>query len=685
MYKYKELPSGNGFGSSKPLTRILHLEPGQQDDPFHARLEVANAEKTAPYEALSYCWGNEEPNSHVFVDGAALPIRPNLAAAIRALRYPDQVRRIWIDALCIDQSNMAERSRQVRYMRLIYKYCSRVIVWLGPAVPGVEEAFKAAKQIVESEALIKQVSSANVRETNHGGDASNQIQADILYNIQQSLPKSSLQNLCDIFDREYFRRLWVLQEVVAGPRPTAKCGELEMPFLDLASCGAFISYYRHERNTVSRPNAFVWKILVSDRDRAHSKAGNHVEGSIGSLVTLLENLRGFKTSDERDRIYSLLGISDEGLQPMKTLTHSIPGQYLPLLHKPTTTVQNYINTHNALRDFTTPTELRPDYAKDTAKVYTDVTRHLIKKPPGSLIILGHVHHHGDPTPGGFPSWVPNWFEPEIYQSFNTVRYYEAGRWHLRNVPLWRIRPVIWSEAVAHPQRLSLEGFPLGKVQLVTDKIALSDFQRGSPEAVNEITRLWSQLFPFPMVPRPAPAYRSGEPLDEAFCLALSAGRLGVLIHHVAGGPGAGGSMGLLPQPPLLKRQVGEQITRRGIRGFLAVLAAHRGQPLPAPHPLNGWSLEDIDAWYTGAICFATNRRVFVTDTGYLGIGPNIMRPGDEVAVLYRGTTPYVLRRQPDHHLYIGDCYVQDDGIMSGDVASKALEGVGPSLGMYELR
>jgi hypothetical protein len=427
----------------------------------------------------------------------------------------------------------------------------------------------------------------------------------------------------------------------------------------------------------------VWKTIVLDRDKAYSKGGRGMEGSLGTLINLLDKLRGFKASDDRDRIYSLLGISDEGLQPMKSLMHSIPGQYLPKLYKPTTAVQNYINSHNALRDFTTPAELRPDYEKDTVTVYTDVTRHLIKKPPGSLLVLGHVQHRSDPVGDSYPSWVPKWFEEDTYQSFNLIRYYEAGRWHLQNVPLWRLRPVIWSEAVAHPLRLKVEGFPVGIVRTVSDKIVFSKQEINNGGAIDQILHVWSQLFSFPMVPRPAPAYRSGEPLDEAFCLALSAGRLGAMLYHVLGTSNS--SMGLTPQPPMPEKLSGEQMTRRGVRGFLAALAQHKGYPSQAAHPLNGWSSEDINAWYMGAYCFSMNRRAFVTDTGHIGIGPNVMRPGDEVAVLYRGTTPYILRRQPDHHVYIGDCYIEDDNIMTGSVATQVLQGTGQSIGMYELR
>lgn len=681
MYQYQPLPSGVSLGSAKPLTRILHLEPGCDDEPFRGRLEVTNAEKASPYEALSYCWGNEEPNSHMWIEESPLPIRPNLASAIKALRYRDKARRLWIDALCIDQSNLEERSRQVRYMRLIYRHCTKVIVWLGPMGPGVKDAFEAAKRIIESEALIRQVSSVSHLEGNLGGtvNLSSEVQTDILHTVRESLPTSSIKNLSDLFDREYFFRLWVLQEVVAGPNPTAKCGELEMSFLDLACCGEFISHFRGG-DDMKKPQGLVWKTIIFDRDRAYKKGQDGtVEGSLGSLTVLLEKLRGFKSTDERDRIFSLLGISDEGLQPMKTLIHSVPGQYLPKLHKPATAVQNYINNHNSLRDITGPSELKPDYAKDTITVFTDVARYLIKKPPGSLDVLSHVQHRSQPPVDGYPSWVPKWFESDIYQPFNSIRHYDAGKWDLMVSTFWRVRPVIWSEAVAHPQRLKLEGFPVGTVQLVSDRMEIPICENSA----DVLLRVWSQLFPFPMIPRPAPAYRSGEPLDEAFCLALSAGSLGAKLGGVINTSGS--TMGLVPQQKPPDTETAQQVTRRGVRGFLAALANSKGYSAGTPHPLHGWSPADINAWYMGVHYFSSNRKAFVTNTGHIGIGPNIIQPGDEVVVLYRGHMPYILRRRDDHHTYIGDCYVEDEDLMSGNVARRTRKGFGRSIGIYEVR
>jgi hypothetical protein len=129
----------------------------------------------------------------------------------------------------------------------------------------------------------------------------------------------------------------------------------------------------------------------------------------------------------------------------------------------------------------------------------------------------------------------------------------------------------------------------------------------------------------------------------------------------------------------------QQLAARGIRRYLTNLARRSGQPHSSPRPQGDASARDTKYWLRGVIGHANNRKVFVTQTGHIGIGPNIMRPGDEVVVLYRGCMPFVLRCRPDHHLLVGECYIEDDEIMLGRVSMAASRGTGQSTSTYELR
>ena len=59
------------------------------------------------------------------------------------------------------------------------------------------------------------------------------------------------------------------------------------------------------------------------------------------------------------------------------------------------------------------------------------------------------------------------------------------------------------------------------------------------------------------------------------------------------------------------------------------------------------------------------RRMFWTESGSYGLGPQCMRPGDIVVVLYGGNTPYVLRPRKNEYIFMGQAYV--DEIMNGEL------------------
>ncbi|KAK6593978.1 ankyrin repeat and sam domain containing protein 6 [Botrytis cinerea] len=117
--------------------RILILSGGSGNSPIESSIlhtDLKDPSSTIKYEALSYEWkeaSNDDPI--ILVNNCEFRIRKNLYDALIQLRFVDKDRFLWIDALCINQSNHLERNRQVRIMQTIYKRAKRVILWLGPA------------------------------------------------------------------------------------------------------------------------------------------------------------------------------------------------------------------------------------------------------------------------------------------------------------------------------------------------------------------------------------------------------------------------------------------------------------------------------------------------------------------------------------------------------------------------
>lgn len=139
-YKYDPLPM-NGL-----LTRIIRLKPSTDPEAeLQGEIFVADLDTTKVpllrYEAISYTWEGLCPSPNHFIifrckDNilSRLNVTSNTSAALRRVRLPNEVRYIWIDAICIDQSSIKDKQRQIANMGFVYSLAQRVLVWLGDHV-----------------------------------------------------------------------------------------------------------------------------------------------------------------------------------------------------------------------------------------------------------------------------------------------------------------------------------------------------------------------------------------------------------------------------------------------------------------------------------------------------------------------------------------------------------------------
>jgi hypothetical protein len=114
-------------------------DEGEESAPIFEETTTAEAtparSKAHSYEAVSWCWGRDPYDQILRVHRGdnvyAFPISRNLKKAFWALRKPNEVRQLWIDAICIDQSKTEERNQQVPRMGKIYGKATNVCIWLG--------------------------------------------------------------------------------------------------------------------------------------------------------------------------------------------------------------------------------------------------------------------------------------------------------------------------------------------------------------------------------------------------------------------------------------------------------------------------------------------------------------------------------------------------------------------------
>ncbi|KAF1834473.1 hypothetical protein BDW02DRAFT_498165 [Decorospora gaudefroyi] len=166
--------------------RLVVLLPGQPADPIRCDIVHENLEDDPEYDAVSYVWATENGDvsfckSIQIRHGGSMPITANCDAALRQLRHRGLPRRVWIDAICIDQTNIEERNHQVYLMSLIYSRARSVRIC-------IQERSSPARLLAYSQ-LFKWLQGVDVEDSRE------------------------FQTLQRFVSLRYFRRVWVIQEV----------------------------------------------------------------------------------------------------------------------------------------------------------------------------------------------------------------------------------------------------------------------------------------------------------------------------------------------------------------------------------------------------------------------------------------------------------------------------------------
>lgn len=132
LYTARSLPLGTR------TIRVFHMNPGDESDQIRGSLRHLDLDTQPPpqYECVSYVWGNPELAKSATIDQKSVIIQKNLCDALRYIRSKTKTVIVWADAICINQSDVHEKSYQVALMAEIYRQCSKVHIWLGLPEPG---------------------------------------------------------------------------------------------------------------------------------------------------------------------------------------------------------------------------------------------------------------------------------------------------------------------------------------------------------------------------------------------------------------------------------------------------------------------------------------------------------------------------------------------------------------------
>ncbi|CAJ0548656.1 Ff.00g022690.m01.CDS01 [Fusarium sp. VM40] len=170
------------------------------------------------FEALSYAWGDQHfPATATVEDTAGKPIGSiklggNLATALEYLRYEQETRTLWVDAICINQNDEYEKSAQVLRMSSIYRDCSRVVIWLGPKEKDTEELFSSLARVGRK---VEWTTSGFIMASpDSKGDE------ETWYHYKAPVPFSDdvWLAIATLSERPWFHRVWTVQEAVVANR-----------------------------------------------------------------------------------------------------------------------------------------------------------------------------------------------------------------------------------------------------------------------------------------------------------------------------------------------------------------------------------------------------------------------------------------------------------------------------------
>jgi Heterokaryon incompatibility protein (HET) len=336
------------------LTTWEHPDPNMPASAYNST-DDRYEEFQPRYEALSYTWGSAENPDVLFMESneseatlSSLEIGQNLAGALRHLRHETETRTLWVDAVCINQQSMTERSTQVTRMTSIYKFAYSVVVWLGPESPDSKLAFTTLREIAAQTLLTKNATRLVAPKATH---------RDWLLSAS-TLPhgEDAWRAILGLVNRSWFDRVWIVQEIqLANPTAVLRCGHESIRWGHF--CRAVYCILRKH----NPPDASLAQRLNMIKILIQSSAGL-------SFRLLLYGSSFRQCSDLRDHVYGLLGLA----------------------------------TPAVLR------EIRPQYAADIGTVYTDAFLAMYRALH-RLDALQDCWLGTDRSAlGKLPSWVPNW-------------------------------------------------------------------------------------------------------------------------------------------------------------------------------------------------------------------------------------------------------------------------------------
>lgn len=667
------------------LVTVGELRDGSGE--IHCRLETVDLATAPPYFALSYVWGDPAIAAGIQLNGIPMQITTNLYSALRRLSSQAITRPVWIDAICINQCSVGEKNYQVPLMGKIYAQSQGVMIWLGEEDEdsdlgmdlfrrwgdGVSKAQATCRRELLSEPL-----------------------GTVLRFIEDAFDERALIAANALLNRDYWRRVWIIQEVVLAPTRTVICGGKSVEFKSIYHAHNFWKDIPHLNNSnvigcdtmfstseiSSRSGIYNIQDLVLEKV-ASEKCGQLYRPNI---FRLLECTWNSCCLDPRDRMYALLGFFDEDGLPMQ-----------------------------------------PDYGLCFGETCLAFTTGLLQRPELlDIISLAGIGYNPKPD-RRYPSWVPPYGKEPDNSANPHVGLLPPARWSFRatrgislncTLPsrmLLQVRSVICDEItdICNPKTIdSWHGDGDNPTfEWIWDWLSLAS---KIPNATKRFGMPWRQLFFRTLVVDhlgPSNPSFTNQERKEDFLREQE-----TLLHRAEGfmtfmrwlaiekvtckmvktadnivdseillkcdATSLSGVQRLLQESHfdnetiywlrnssvtqdtnLRQRLLDSFCGPAGSTTRLELLSARYGcASVPA----------DLHIFLVALRVTSYSYSFFTTRSGYMGLGPPYARKGDQICVVLGCSVPLVIRKDSENFLLVGDSYVY--GIMQGEVMDAVQSG-----------
>jgi hypothetical protein len=342
--------------------RLLYLLPGTGGNRLQAVIHHIACNYAGTYQALSYVWGADIRDKELVTPNGVLPITTSLYKALLALRQKDQAVMLWVDAVCINQADNKEKAQQIRLMPEIFQACECMYAFLSEGNPDIDQVLKMLMQVQAGSNREKQQ-----RLKGQGMIAKEPSEEMSAWERNHLPPLSSpiWSSVKALFELPYFRRAWIIQEVVAAPNVKLVCGKWLLDWKDLYAALEIVD----RRVQIAEYDEGVsdirssWEPFTKLAIQREWEARQHR----WSLLMLLEHFRYAESTLSRDRLFALVGLASDGNEA----------------------------------------EFEPDYDSSFQDIVLRFAQAFVRQGRGIQLL----YRAGISCPGNddkFPSWIPDW-------------------------------------------------------------------------------------------------------------------------------------------------------------------------------------------------------------------------------------------------------------------------------------